>query len=38
MTAMEEAHKDVTAVYIAGKVGGQVESIDVEQIQERLLE
>jgi hypothetical protein len=26
---------DVTAVYTAGKVGGQVESIDVEQIRER---
>jgi hypothetical protein len=28
---------DVTAVYTAGKVGDQVESIDVEQIRERLL-
>ena len=28
---------DVTAVYTAGKIGGQVVSIDVEQIRERLL-
>jgi len=28
---------DVTAVYTAGKIGGQVESIDVEQIRERVL-
>ncbi|MFN2182099.1 MAG: hypothetical protein ACK2UV_21670 [Candidatus Promineifilaceae bacterium] len=29
---------DVTAVYTAGKIGEQVESIDVEQIRERYLE
>jgi hypothetical protein len=29
---------DVTAVYTAGKNGGEVESIDVEQIRERKIE
>jgi len=29
---------DVTAVYTAGKHGGEVESIDVEQIQERRIQ